>query len=48
MAFAYNDVKNYPKKAFFDDSTPVNHVMTDDEMERQARLNTIKMGGAIK
>ena len=36
VAYAFNDPKHYPSKP-----------MTDEEMERQARRNTIKMGGVI-
>ena len=46
VAFAFNDPKKYPSKPFTEkdaDQKP----MTDEEMERQARRNTIKMGGVI-
>ena len=47
VAYAMNDPKNYPKKPFTDNDTELKP-MTDEEMERQARRNTIKMGGVIK
>lgn len=46
IAYATNDPKHYPKVPFTEkerESQP----MTDEEMERQARRNTIKMGGVI-
>lgn len=47
ITFAYNDPKKYPDKPFLDNATNVNEIMTDDEMERKARLNTLRMGGRI-
>lgn len=46
VAFAFNDPKKYPDKPFTDKDTE-NKPMTDEEMEKQARRNTIKMGGVI-
>jgi hypothetical protein len=46
VAFAFNDPKNYPAKPFTDKTAPLEN-MTDAEMEKQARRNTIKMGGVI-
>jgi hypothetical protein len=46
IAFAFNDPKKYPSKPFTDQNTDLKP-MTDEEMERQARRNTIKMGGVI-
>lgn len=46
VGIAFNNPKKYPSKPYTqkeDDLKP----MTDDEMERQARHNTIKMGGVI-
>lgn len=44
ISFAFNDPKHYPSK-------PILHTeqsnMTDEEMEKQARYNTIRMGGVI-
>lgn len=47
IAYAVNDPKHYPNKPFSDNDTRLKP-MTDEEMERQARRNTIKMGGVIK
>lgn len=47
IAFAVNDPKHYPNKPFTDNNTKL-EPMTDEEMEKQARRNTIKMGGVIK
>ena len=46
IAFAFNDPKKYPSKPFLDNNTDLKP-MTDEEMEKQARRNTIKMGGVI-
>lgn len=46
VAFAVNDPKHYPSKPFTDRNTDLKP-MSDEEMERQARRNTIKMGGVI-
>ena len=46
IAFAFNDPKKYPSKPFLEENTDLKP-MTDEEMERQARRNTIKMGGVI-
>ena len=46
VAYAFNDPKHYPSKPFTDKNTDLKP-MTDDEMEKQARRNTIKMGGVI-
>lgn len=45
--FAFNDPKNYPNKPRYTFPGDELKPMTDDEMERQARRNTIKMGGVI-
>lgn len=47
IAFAVNDPKKYPNKPFTEKTTQL-EPMTDEEMEKQARRNTIKMGGVIK
>lgn len=47
IAYAVNDPKHYPSKPFSDRNTELKP-MTDEEMEKQARRNTIKMGGVIK
>lgn len=46
VAYAFNDPKHYPSKPFTEKNTDL-EPMTDEEMERQARRNTIKMGGVI-
>ena len=46
IAFAFNDPKKYPSKPFLENDTDLKP-MTDEEMEKQARRNTIKMGGVI-
>ena len=46
VAYAFNDPKHYPSKPFTEKNTDLKP-MTDEEMERQARRNTIKMGGVI-
>lgn len=46
VAYAFNDPKHYPSKPFTEKNTDL-QPMTDEEMERQARRNTIKMGGVI-
>lgn len=46
IAFAFNDPKKYPSKPFLENNTDLKP-MTDEEMEKQARRNTIKMGGVI-
>ncbi|MBR5593897.1 MAG: hypothetical protein IKW46_07490 [Bacteroidaceae bacterium] len=47
IAYAFNDPKKYPDKPFLEKNTDLKP-MTDEEMERQARHNTIRMGGVIK
>lgn len=46
IAYAFNDPKHYPSKPFSERDTDLKP-MTDEEMEKQARRNTIKMGGVI-
>lgn len=47
VAYGVNDPKHYPRKPFTEKHTDLKP-MTDEEMEKQARRNTIKMGGVIK
>ena len=47
IAYGVNDPKHYPSKPFTEKDTELKP-MTDEEMEKQARRNTIKMGGVIK
>lgn len=46
IAYAFNDPKRYPDKPFTEKNTDFKP-MTDEEMERQGRHNTIRMGGVI-
>ena len=46
VMYAFNDPKHYPSKPFTEKDTDLKP-MTDEEMEKQARRNTIKMGGVI-
>ena len=46
IAYAFNDPKHYPSKPFTEVDTKLKP-MSDEEMELQARRNTIKMGGVI-
>ncbi len=49
VAFAFNNPKKYPKKPFLEKQKEVKLAdMTVTEMERQAKINTIMMGGVIK
>lgn len=49
IGFAIKDPKHFPKNPVLSETqSKTLKVMTDDEMERQARLNTIKKGGVIK
>ena len=47
ITFAFNNPKKYPSKPFLDNNNTDLKPMTDEEMEKQARRNTIKMGGVI-
>lgn len=47
IGIAVNDGKKYPSKPYLDPVQPTK-VMTDEEMEQQARRNTIMMGGNLK
>lgn len=46
IAYAVNEPKKYPTQPF-SQKTSVLEPMSDEDMERQARHNTIKMGGVI-
>ena len=46
IAYAFNDPKHYPREPFTEKNTEL-EPMTDEQMEKQARRNTIKMGGVI-
>lgn len=47
VAYGVNDPKHYPKKPFTEKNTNLK-TMSDEEMEKQARRNTIIMGGVIE
>lgn len=47
ISFAVNDPKHYPSKPFMDTAYTELEPMTDEQMEKMARRNTIKMGGVI-
>lgn len=47
IAFAFNDPKHYPKKAFTDNEEKTLKPISDDEMEKMAKYNTVMMGGVI-
>ena len=47
VAYGVNDPRHYPSKPFTEKTAQL-EPMTDEEMEKQARRNTIKMGGVIK
>lgn len=46
VAYAFNDPRHYPNKPYLEKNTEL-EPMTDEQMEKQARRNTIKMGGVI-
>lgn len=46
IGWAVNDPKHYPNKPYTEKNTDLKP-MSDEEMERQGRRNTIKMGGVI-
>ena len=49
IAWAFNDPKNYPMKPFLQQSKKDELLpMTESEMEKQAKYNTVMMGGVIK
>ena len=47
VAIAFNDPKNYPERSFLDNIDRETNIMSDYDMEMQARRNTIKMGGVV-
>lgn len=49
ITFAFHEPKKYPKKSYLDTSKEnISDVMSDEEMEKRAKYNTLKMGGVIK
>jgi hypothetical protein len=47
IGVAVNDPKKYPKRPFLDEEVEQRD-MSASEMERMAKINTIKLGGRIK
>lgn len=47
IAYAFNDVKHYPKKPFLENETKKTREMNELEMERVAMFNVMKLGGKI-
>lgn len=48
ISYAVNDPKHFPKEPFLSEKKPKKVVyMNGDEMEKMARLNTIRQGGVI-
>lgn len=45
IGFAVNDPKHFPKEPYLGKKKTV--LMDDNEMERMARINTLKQGGVI-
>ena len=50
MSYAFNSPKQYPKNPFMESIQEQEELkeMTADEMEKMARINTIKKGGQVK
>lgn len=49
IAYAFNNPKKYPTRPFLENKeTEKVEEMLDSEMERQAKINTVLMGGVIK
>lgn len=46
VRYAFNSPGEYPKKPRLSDNDDL-RPMSDEEMEKQARKNTIKMGGVV-
>jgi hypothetical protein len=47
IAFAFNDPASYPSKPFSENVHEEVKEMSVEDMERQAKYNTIKMGGVV-
>lgn len=47
ISFAVNEPSKYPTKPFLDEAEEKHTEMTVSEMERQAKINTVLMGGVI-
>ena len=48
IAFAFNNPKKYPSKPFLEKKEEKIKEMSFSQMERQAKINTVLMGGVIK
>lgn len=49
ISYAFNAPKKYPKRPFLEEQENKElNEMTDAQMERMARINTLKLGGSIK
>ena len=47
VAYAVNDPKKYPKKPFLYEEPEEKKVMTNEEMDRIMKRNTIILGGTV-
>jgi hypothetical protein len=49
IAYSYNDPKKYPKKPFLhkEQKESIGRIMSNEEMDRMMKYNTIKLGGKI-
>ena len=47
IAYAVNDPKKYPKKPFLAKREEVGKIMSNEEMDKVMRRNTIILGGKI-
>lgn len=49
VAYAVNDPKKYPKKPFLekDRRESIGKIMSEEEMDRMMKYNTIKLGGKV-
>ena len=47
IAYAYHDPEHYPTEPFLTEKKK-SAIMSNEEMDRVMRLNTIKLGGKIK
>ena len=47
ISYAFNAPKKYPSKPFLQKEETKDIEMTDEQMERVARINTLKLGGKV-
>lgn len=47
IAYAVNDPKKYPRVPFLQEERDEDRIMSNEEMERNMRRNTITLGGTI-